>query len=285
MTAQTRITTPIERSQFVHTSLGRLHVTEVGLGAEPLVLWPSIFTDRHIYDGLVARLGHRFRFVLIDGPGHGQSEGPVTAFPMTRAADEMAAVLDQLGLTRAIVGGTSWGGLVAAELALTRPDQVKALLLMNTPMEIDGRAPGLSARLIALGARWMPGAAMFRNGVAKSFFSARVLKANPGYAARFHAMLRAARPRQLAAAIRSVLLCGQPLRPRLVDLNAPTLVIAGRQDAMYPIASQSDAARTLPNGRFEAVEGKHISVVEASDAVAAILCDFVESAVPHGSNR
>lgn len=284
MTAQTRIDMPPEQESFVATPLGRLHVTELGAGAETLVLWPSIFTDHHIYDDLVARLGHRYRFVLIDGPGHGQSEGPETEFTMAQAADAMAAVLDHLGLDRVVIGGTSWGGLVAAELALYRPERIKALILMNTPMDLDAHAPGLSARMIALGARWMPGTAMYRNGVARNFFSASGLEANPGYADAFHAMLRAAHPRRLAAAIRSVLLRGEPLRPRMGDLGVPTLVIAGKQDAMYPIPAMASAAAAVPGGQFEAVDGKHISVIETPDAVADLLSDFVARKVPDSTS-
>lgn len=246
----------------IKTGLGRLHVVEAGTGTETIVLWPSIFTDHRIYDGIVARLGATFCFLLIDGPGHGMSEGVAREFTMEDCGEAMAQVLDHFGLMRAIVGGTSWGGITAAHLALAAPDRVKALLLMNTPMQIDAARPGLKARLIAAGARWMLGNEIFRNGVAKSFFTPEVLQANPSYAQAFHDMLKAADPARLSAAVHSVILRAAPLEDRLAELSAPTLVIAGMLDELYPIDMQAKAALRAPAGHFEPVEGKHISVVE-----------------------
>lgn len=263
------------QSHMIVTGLGRLHAVERGSGAETIVLWPSIFTDHRIYDTLVRKLGSRFRFVLIDGPAHGQSEGPREQFTMDACADAMARVMDHLGLHRAVVGGTSWGGLVAAHLALSRPDRVKALVLMNTPMEIDGQRPGLKARLITAGARWMLKTRVFRNGVADTFFTKEALKANPDYDDAFHAMLTSADPASMAAAIGSVILSGSPLKRRLPDISAPTLVIAGKADRMYPIAGQAGAALLLRAGTFVPVPGSHISAIDAPDDVSATLAEFM----------
>lgn len=275
MSAMTQIETAGPIAHIVATDLGRLHVVETGTGPETIVLWPSIFTDHRIYDGIVARLGASYRFLLIDGPAHGQSESGETEFTMEACADAMAQVMDHFDVKSAIIGGTSWGGITAAHVALAAPERAKALLLMNTPMKIDARRPGLKARFIAKGARWMLGSNVFRNGVAKSFFSPEVLEANPAYAHAFHVMLKKADPSRLATAIHSVILRGAPLKDRMSDLTVPTLVIAGTEDEMYPIAVQAEAALLASKGHFEPVGGKHISVVERPDEVSAILRDFV----------
>ncbi|WP_363323261.1 alpha/beta hydrolase [uncultured Tateyamaria sp.] len=275
MNAITEFTKTAPVSHLVPTSLARLHVVETGQGPETLVLWPSIFTDHHIYDDLVARLSTSYRFLLIDGPAHGQSEGGTDAFTMEDCAKAMSEVMDHFNLDRAIVGGTSWGGITAAHLALMSPARVKALVLMNTPMQIDAKRPGLKARFIAGGARWALKTASFRNGVAESFFSATVLAANTAYARAFHDMLKAANPAPLATAVRSVILRGAPLLDRMSELTVPTLVIAGKEDRMYPIAVQAKAALLAPQGRFEAVGGKHISAVERPDRVADIIKKFI----------
>ena len=262
-------------SHSVTTDLGRLHVVETGAGPETVVFWPSIFTDHRIYDGIVARLGMAYRFLLIDGPAHGKSEGRDSEFTMETCADAMAQGMAHFGLERAIIGGTSWGGITAAHLALAAPERAKALVLMNTPMQIDASHPGLKARFIAGGARWMLGSGVFRNGVAKSFFSPEVLAENPVYSEAFHAMLKTADPSRLATAVRSVILRGAPLKDRMTELTVPTLVVAGKEDDMYPIAVQAEATRLAPKGRFEAVGGKHVSVVERPGEVSAILRDFI----------
>ncbi|SPF31207.1 alpha/beta fold hydrolase [Pontivivens insulae] len=279
MNAMTEITTAAPVSHTVPTSLGRLNVVEHGQGPETIVLWPSIFTDHHIYEDLIATMGTSYRFLLIDGPAHGLSEGGSDEFTMEDCATAMSEVMDYFNLEAAIIGGTSWGGITAAHLALMWPARVKALVLMNTPMQIDAARPGLKARFIATGARWALTTTTFRNGVAKSFFSDDVLAANSTYAKAFHAMLKQANPVSLAAAIRSVILRGSPLIERMTELAVPTLVIAGKQDAMYPIAIQAEAALLAPNGHFAPVGGKHISVVEHPEHVAEALTRFIASEV------
>ena len=279
MPVTSRIATTHPLSHRIVTGLGRLHVVERGSGAETIVLWPSILTDHRIYDEIVRRMSSRFRFLLIDGPAHGQSEGPAQDFTMEACAAAMACVMDHVGLQRAIVGGTSWGGIVAAHLALAQPDRVKALILMNTPMEIDGRRPGMNARFIAAAARWMLGSGIYRNGVARSFFTAEALRANPDYAQAFHGMLKTADPAAMAAAISSVILRGSPLKDRLPDIAVPTIVVAGKADRMYPVEAQAEAALLVPAAVFVPVPGSHISAIDAPDEVAACLTDFVEREV------
>ena len=82
MTAMTDIETPAPASHKIETGLGRLHVLETGMGQDTILLWPSVFTDHRIYDGLVTRLGSSHRFLLIDGPAHGRSEGGAREFTM-----------------------------------------------------------------------------------------------------------------------------------------------------------------------------------------------------------
>ena len=273
MISSTRTRT--QETRMVTTALGDLAVRVAGFGAAKVVLWPSIFTDGHIYDGLVSRLAAEATFFLIDGPGHGLSPGVSREFTMAEAGSACLSVMDKFGLSRAVVGGVSWGGLVAAEVALTAPGRVEGLVLMNTPMDISGAHPKFRDRMIALGARWMGRRKMFRDGVAGSFFDPGTLASNPSYRQAFQGMLAASDPVALSAAGRSVILGGDPLRLRLARISVPTLLIAGKEDALYPLEGQASAALLLQDGRFEPVAGRHISPVEAPDEVAASLCTFL----------
>ena len=150
---------------------------------------------------------------------------------------------------------------------------------MNTPMLIGASRPSFSSRAIAFGARWMLGMGMFRNGVARSFFQSSSLQANPDYGVAFHTMLKTAKAPILAAAIRSVLLRGEPLKPRMASLSMPTLIIAGEQDAMYPLSVQADAARLAPKAHFEVVPGKHISAIDAPEHVSEHMLKFIAASM------
>ena len=275
MTIQTLPRTTPKGARMVPTPLGDLSVRIAGHGPRRIVLWPSILTDSHIFDVLAEKLADSATFVLIDGPGHGRSPGTGQEFTASDAGRAMLAVMDAMGIRRAVVGGVSWGGLTAAEVALAAPDRAEALILMNTPMDIDGTRPGFGDRMIAFGARWMVGWKFFRDGVARSFFDADMPRRNQAYHARFHAMLAGADRRKLAAAVRSVILRGVPLRGRLKDVSVPTLMITGISDSLYPVESQAEAALRIPNGQFAPVPGHHISPVDAPGDVAMLLHDFL----------
>lgn len=266
--------------RMVPTPLGDLSVRTAGHGPRRVVLWPSILTDSHIFDAVADRLSPLCTFFLIDGPGHGQSPGHGQEFTGAEAGQAMLAVMDAFGLRRAVVGGVSWGGLTAAEVAMSAPGRVEALVLMNTPMDIDGDRPSFGDRMIAFGARWMAGLKVFRDGVARSFFDEDSLRRNPTYSSQFHSMLATANRRELAAAVRSVILRGIPLRGRLHEITVPTLMISGIADKLYPLEGQAEAALRLRDSRFAPVPGHHISPVDAADEVTKDLRAFLLERIP-----
>lgn len=268
------------RTRMVPTALGDLSVRTAGHGPRRVVLWPSILTDSHIFDAVADRLAPLCTFFLIDGPGHGQSSGRAQEFTGAEAGQAMLAVMDALGLRCAVVGGVSWGGLTAAEVAMSAPGRVEALVLMNTPMDIDGDRPSFGDRMIAFGARWIAGLKVFRNGVARSFFDEDSLRRNPTYSSQFHSMLATANRRELAAAVKSVILRGIPLRGRLHEITVPTLMISGIADKLYPLEGQAEAALRLRDARFAPVPGHHISPVDAADEVTKELRAFLLERIP-----
>lgn len=260
---------------LIPTPLGPLSVTLHGDGPFPLLLWPSVFTDSAIFAPLIPRLAGAARLVLIDGPGHGASPGTGQRFTMEDCGAAMLAVMDALSLPRAVAGGVSWGGIAAAHAALAAPDRIDGVVMMNTPMHLDGQRPGLRARAIVAGAGLAPGAAPFRNGVARSFFTPARLAAEPEYAARFHAMLRGADRRALGAAVASVFLNGRPLAEDLPHLRPPALILAGAEDPLYPAETLRAAAARAPRARFARVPGRHIAPIEAPDETARALRGFL----------
>ncbi len=275
-----RASPALRSPQRIATPLGRLAVWELGPKTAPVtvVLWPSIFTDHMVHEPLARALSAQHRVILLDGPGHGLSEGPRDAtYTMQACAEALNAVLQAKGVKRAVVGGTSWGGLVGAEYALRYPEQTQGLVMMNTPFLVPPEGPGLSESFITWGARHLLSTGLFTNGVARSFFAPTTRERDATYMAHFHQSLHASDPLALSTAIRSVLIERASLEPRLSSLAAPALVIAGDQDDMYPLAQQRDAVTRMPRGRIEVVSSKHISVKDAPNDVLALVSTFLRT--------
>ncbi len=265
----------------VSTRLGQLAVRDSGPVNGPgelLVLWPSILADHRIYGVPAAAWQDRHRMLMIDGPGHGDSGPSPSTFTMAQCAHAVADVLDALGIHQAvIVIGTSWGGLVAGEFALSYPNRTRGLVMMNTPVYTSPTRPHLSDQFVTWGARWIHGTSMYRQGVAKTFFLPETIRRGGPIMQAFHEHLRHVKGVGLARAVRSVLIEREPLAPRMSAIHAPTLFVAGRYDTLYPMEPMASAARTLPKGRFEALDTAHISVVDAPDEATALIDAFLRT--------
>jgi haloalkane dehalogenase len=119
---------------------GSLHVADHA-GEEPAVVAMHGFPDdHHIYDRLIPDLAGR-RVVTFDWLGYGRSDrrDPTTLDPSDRQRD-LTAVLDQLDLHDVVLVGHDASGPEAVDLALTHPDRVRGLVLLNT---YYGHAPAL----------------------------------------------------------------------------------------------------------------------------------------------
>jgi 3-oxoadipate enol-lactonase len=101
-------------------------------GSPWLVLVQGLGFDRAGWEPVVGRLQRRYRLVLIDNRGSGDSDPPTESFTVADMARDIVAVLDHAGIDRAHVLGLSLGGMIAQELAAGWPDRVDALVLAAT---------------------------------------------------------------------------------------------------------------------------------------------------------
>jgi pimeloyl-ACP methyl ester carboxylesterase len=113
----------------------RIHYAELGKG--PLVVMMHGFPDywytwRHQMDALAAT---GYRVAAMDLRGYNLSDKPAGegSYDMKLLVGDVAAVIRHLGESRAIVVGHDWGGAIAWGLALTRPDLVERLIILNLP--------------------------------------------------------------------------------------------------------------------------------------------------------
>lgn len=264
---------------LVPTRVGRLAVTDIapaGVSGEVMVFWPSILANCRIYDGLIEAFRSRHRLVLIDGPGHGESDPAPRSFSMYDCGQAVIEILDSMGIAQPVIFvGTSWGGLVAGEFALAQPSKARALVMLNTPVHTKPGGPSLGDRFVVWGSRWIHKTSIYRNGVAKAFFLPLTRKRGGSLLKEFHQHLRKANGAALEQAVRAVLIEREALAPRMSHITMPTLFIAGRYDEMYPVDALQSAAAALPQGRFEALDTAHISVVDEPALVNTLIDDFL----------
>lgn len=99
---------------------------------ETVLLIAGLGRDRRMWDAQVPALSERLRVVTFDNRGVGESEKPAGPYTAGQMAEDAAGLLDVLEVERAHVAGASLGGLIAQELALSRPERVSRLALLCT---------------------------------------------------------------------------------------------------------------------------------------------------------
>ena len=107
---------------------------EVHGSGPPLVLTHGYSSTSAMWQGQVAALSKNHQLVLWDMRGHGQSDypGDPAAYSEALTVGDIAALLDEVGADKAIVGGLSLGGYMSLAFHRSHPDRVRALLIIDT---------------------------------------------------------------------------------------------------------------------------------------------------------
>ncbi|WP_411091301.1 alpha/beta fold hydrolase [Streptomyces sp. 049-1] len=219
--------------------------------------------------------GHRV--VTPDLRGYGESDVTPGKVFLADFADDVAALLDHLGIERAVVGGVSMGGQIAMEFCRRHPGRVRALVLSDTsaPAETDeGKAyrNRLADRLLA------EGMAGYADEVIGKMLASYNVDALPDVAAHVLGMMRATDPRGAAAALR-----GRAERPdyrdTLATVAVPTLIVVGADDAFTPVSEAEAIAGLVPHAALSVVDGAgHLPGAEQPEHFNTVLLDFLRTA-------
>ena len=117
---------------FVTLRGQRIHYEDTGGAGLSLVLSHGFLYDTTMFDAQVRTLRPRHRVITWDQRGHGATEATEDAFTYWDSADDLAALLDHLGIRRAVIGGMSQGGFISLRFALRYPDITAGLVLIDT---------------------------------------------------------------------------------------------------------------------------------------------------------
>ncbi|MEU6484686.1 alpha/beta fold hydrolase [Streptomyces sp. NPDC046887] len=219
-----------------------------------------------------------YRVVTPDLRGYGASAVTPGKILLADFADDLAALLDHLGIERAVVGGVSMGGQITMELQLRHPHRVLALVLSDTstPAETEeGREfrNRLADRLLAEG---MSG---YADEVIDKMLAPYNVTALPEVAERVLAMMRATDPRGAAAALR-----GRAERPDYADTVAavgkPVLIVVGADDVYTPVAAAEAIHRLAPHATLSVIDQSgHLPGAEQPERFNSVLLHFLTTQV------
>jgi pimeloyl-ACP methyl ester carboxylesterase len=229
-----------------------------------------------MWEAQAEALAASHRVIRFDARGFGGSDlgqGPLT---MERIADDGAALLDHLGVAKAVVGGCSMGGYAALAFVRRHPQRLGGLVLQDTRAGADteegkaGRA-ALAAKVLAEG-----------SAAAASAFLPKLLgetthRERAALVASLRERILASSPQAIADALHG-LAARADSRPMLAEVGVPTLVLVGAEDVLTPPAESEAMAAAIAGARLEVVpRAGHLANLERPDAVNAALRAFLSS--------
>lgn len=262
---------------FVHGASANLRDPHMAL-AGPLSEWP-------------AEKGRAARLVFVDRPGHGHSQrGGADMYRPAAQAALIAGLADRLGIDRAVAVGHSWGGAVAAQLGLARPDLFAGLVFLAPathpwPGGVNWYydAAALPVAGTVFSATLAPfGAALVAPSAINGIF--RPAGVPEGYAERLGLPLLF-RPRSFRANAQDVAFLKGEVEAaslRYGEITQPAAVITGETDGVvYPHIHSHGLVRDLPNAWLVTLEGAgHMPHHTRTGAVLAEIAKVVAMAFP-----
>lgn len=252
----------------------RVMVEQPGAG-RPLLLINGIGATGDLFAPLREHLTER-ETIAFDAPGVGGSPSPMYPPTMRRLAGIVAGLVAELGHEQVDVLGLSWGGTLAQELARRHPQVVRRLILTAT-MSGWTSIPGRPLPMTILMSPLRYYSPQYLELVAPTLYGGEI-REHPELL-REHGRIRASNPptplgyyQQVAALRRWTSL------PWLHRLPHRTLVLAGDDDPIIPLANARLLARRIPAGRLHVMSNSgHLFVFTRAEETAGLVRDFLDA--------
>lgn len=251
-------------------------------GAPAVVLIHGLGLRRDVWQWLTPSLASRYRVLAYDLLGHGDSVNPPAHPGLKTLSDQLASLMDHLGIARAALVGFSLGGMIARRFAQDRPDRVTALAILHSPHR---RTPEAQAAILA-----RVGQAR-ANGPAATVEAALVRWFTDGY--------RAANP-QVMGLVRGWVMANDPaVYPSLYRILAegideivapmppiacPALAITGDEDYGNGPEMTRAIAAEIEGAEAVVLPGlRHMALAEDPDAVNGPVLEFLDRVLGGGA--
>jgi len=247
----------------------------------PLVFAYGLGGNTDMWSGQIEALSEHYRFIVWDPRGHGRSDSPQGSdqYGMQISAEDLYGLLNHLGIEKAFVGGLSMGGGIATRFAVSYPERVAALLIIDSAsasgLPIKPEIRKMREKTIAL--------AKTRGMAAVADY---IIEANPNLKSQGEASTEAyQRLRHMFLDLNAVgyantvraLIDDNFSTDKLSMLSMPTLVLVGENDPALEAARLTH--RNIPGSRLVVLPGAgHLSNKDCPEAFNAGILEFLEQA-------
>lgn len=250
----------------------RIYFEDSGGGGAPVILAHGFLMDHEMFAPQLAALGPEFRVITWDERGFGLTEWDGKPFTYWDSAKDCLGLLDHLGIDRAVVGGMSQGGFLSLRAALTAPERVRALVLLDTSADVE--PPETLAANQGMLDMWQSVGPVDQLADAV----AALIINDPVENARWIAKWRQS-PKELLAEPGRCLVSRDDISPRLGEITCPAIAIHGEADNGITIDRAEAMAAALPGcGEVVRIPGAaHAANLTHADLVNPPLLEFLRA--------
>jgi 3-oxoadipate enol-lactonase len=245
------------------------------MGSGPDVVLLHAFPSSHeMWLPVAEKVAQRYRVTLIDLRGHGDStpgEGPAT---MQKHAGDVARVCREAGVGTAVFGGVSIGGYILFEFWRRYREQVRALMLCNTRASADTEEARLS-RLKSAEEVLQRGPEQFLESMLLKLLGESTRRNRPDLVAAARKTMRGSTA-GIAAAQRGMAERSDSMAT-LKTIKVPTLILAGAEDTLIPMAEADAMQRDIRKGELRVIpQAGHYSVFERPEESTRVIRGFLD---------
>jgi 3-oxoadipate enol-lactonase len=247
---------------------------ESGQGV-PIILLHGFPLDHQMWRNQVQALQSSYRVITPDLRGMGGSSVPQDNIKLDDYANDILALMDQLQIEKAVLGGFSMGGYIAFSLLRKAPERFSALVLANTRPEADAQE-GRKNRITMAASLLEKGSVVAKDAMMPKLLSEKTQQAMPQLIVELGSMINSMNPQGLVHACLAMAF-RQDSVSLLPLITVPTLVISGEQDAITPPDVMKSMAERIPGSHFVEIQGAaHLTPMENAESFNTSLLEFLK---------
>lgn len=272
-----------DKSHFITVDSTKIHYQEFGEGANPtLILIHGYTASAYVWQTAAPLLANAgFHVIAVDLLGFGYSEKPVWFdYSINSQARVLSRFMNRLGIGRATIVGSSYGGAVAATLALDYPERVEKLVLANAVINDDPKNhPILRLASIPVIGEVITPFLVDSKAFVKMRMRNTIAPANH-HLINDERISNVRRPVNAADAHHSVLATSRNWHAERIErdaslINQPTLIIWGEQDTVIPLENAYKLYNSILHSRLFVIKNcGHVPMEEKSDIFAELVSGF-----------
>ncbi len=247
----------------------RIWFEDTGGDGPPVILAHGFLMDREMFVHQVAALRDDYRLITWDERGFGLTEYDGEPFTYWDSAADCLGLLDHLGIDRAVVGGMSQGGFLSLRVALTAPERVRALILLDTQAGTED--PEVVPGYEGMRDTWMAAGPVDELVEVVAGLIISDPDENQVWIAKWKS-----RPNDYIQQPFATLMSRDDVTGRLGEITCPALVVHGTEDVSISMdKAEALAAGLVGAGPVVKVGGAHAANLTNPEPVNAAISEFL----------